>query len=151
MGEGIMNQSLQFQVDLLGRVGQAVTAARLDNTLIYWNNAATKLYGWSAEEAIGRDAAEMIPLSVAPEEIAAMTAALQQGNDWSSDLLIRRRDGEWLPVLYTLTPIKNEDGGITGSISIAADLTEHRRAEEGQRQRDAILEAFAFAAERFLM
>jgi len=88
-----MNQSLQFQVDLLGRVGQAVTAARLDNTLIYWNNAATKLYGWSAEEAIGRDAAETIPLSVAPEEIAAMTAALQQGNDWSSDILIRRRDG----------------------------------------------------------
>ena len=146
-----MNQSIQFQAELLGRVGQAIIAARLDNTLIYWNNAATKLYGWSAEEAIGRDAAEMIPLSAAPEAIAAMTAALQQGNDWSSDTLVRRRDGEWLPVFYTVTPIKNENGVITGWISIAADLTEHRRAEEGQRQRDAILEAVAFAAERFLM
>src|SRR3954470_5270009 len=102
MSEGIMNQSLQFQVELLGRVGQAIIAARLDNTLIYWNNAATKLYGWSAEEAIGRHAAEMIPLSAAPEAIAAMTAALQQGNDWSSDTLVRRRDGEWLPVFYTI-------------------------------------------------
>ena len=49
MGEGIMNQSIQFQAELLGRVGQAIIAAQLDNTLIYWNNAATKLYGWSAE------------------------------------------------------------------------------------------------------
>lgn len=146
-----MNLPMRYQAELLGRVGQAIAAARLDNTLIYWNNAAAKLYGWSAEEAIGRDAAERIAVSDAPEAAAARAAALQRGDDWAGDTLVRCRDGAWLPISYTVTPLNDEHGARAGWVSIATDLTEHRRAEEAQRQRDAILEAVAFAAERFLM
>ena len=78
--------TLRFQASLLDAVGQAVVALDLQGTITYWNHAAELLYGWSAAEALGRNAAEVLITSASREEGAQIVAALKRGETWSGEL-----------------------------------------------------------------
>ena len=146
----LRERELATQKTMLDCVGQAIVGCEMDNTIVYWNRAATKVYGWSAAEVLGRKFHEVAPASLPPEMTEAIRAALRAGNIWSGEYTVRRRDGTSIPVIGTLTPIQNEHNGLRAWVGIGTDLTEHKQIEEELRQREAILEAVTFSAERFL-
>jgi PAS domain-containing protein len=53
-------RSAHFQARLLDAVGEAVIALDMEGRVVYWNRAAERMYGWSSEEAIGRNLREMV-------------------------------------------------------------------------------------------
>jgi two-component system, LuxR family, sensor kinase FixL len=143
-------QELSIQKTMLDRVGQAVVSCTIDNTIIYWNRAATDLYGWTVENAVGRKYYDVVPTELTSETADEIRTALRAGQVWSGVLNVQNKDRNTIHALCTITPLRNENGAITGWIGIAADLTERRRIELELYRREVILEAVTFAAQQFL-
>ncbi|RFF28832.1 GGDEF domain-containing response regulator [Wenzhouxiangella sp. 15181] len=121
----------RFQAQLLGAVGEAVIATDLDGTVRYWNEAAERLYGWSADEVIGRPIADVtVPTGLADDANKLMTAATA-GETLSGQFSVLRRDGSTFTALVTNSPIWDEESGaLTGIIGVSADITDLTSAQE---------------------
>lgn len=123
-----------FQAHLLDAVEQAVIVTNLEGQIVYWNSFAERLYGWPAEEAIGRTTIELIANEQAKQYAIEIMSHLQAGESWSGEYMTRHRDGSPLPVYCTITPIHDSSGEVTHIIGISSDLTERKQAEEALRQ-----------------
>ena len=131
--------ALKFQSDLLAAAGQAIVAVDLDRTVIYWNNAAEEMYGWSAAEAMGRPSVELIVRNECPDRTEMMIAKLLRGERWSGDYEVTRRDGSTIWVYVTNTPVFS-DGQLLGVIGSSIDITERKMAEAAGRRLAAIVD-----------
>ena len=120
----------RFHARLLDAVGQAVIAADLQGKVIYWNRAAQELYGWSAEEAMGRPIMEVTPSEDLMEQAEEIMTELMAGRSWTGESVVRRKDGTTFPVLVTDTPAHDEEGNLVAIIGVYTNLTERKRMEE---------------------
>ena len=122
-----------FQAALLDSVGQAVVATDTGGTVIYWNSAAERLYGWTAQEAVGRSVVELTPAPQSVEEATQIFAELAAGRSWEGEFVVRHRDGTAFPAHVTDTPVFGADGTLQAIIGISTDITERKRAEQAVR------------------
>jgi PAS domain S-box-containing protein len=128
------NASLRFQAQLLDTVEQAVIATDLEGKITYWNHHAERVYGWTAEEAIGRSVLEVTPAETSMEQATEIMSRLMAGETWSGEFNVRRRDGRTFPALVTDTPIHDEDGRLIGVVGVSVDITERKLAEAALHQ-----------------
>ncbi|MDT7689552.1 MAG: hypothetical protein QOE46_2311 [Acidobacteriota bacterium] len=126
--------SLRFQAQLLDTVEQAVIATDLEGKITYWNRHAERVYGWKAEETIGRSILEVTPAETSTEQAAEIMLRLMEGETWSGEFNVRRRNGRTFPALVTDTPIHDEGGRLIGVVGVSADITERKRAEAALHQ-----------------
>jgi PAS domain S-box-containing protein len=107
----------------------AIVSKALDGTVTSWNPAAERLFGYTAEEAIGRPISMLAP----PNRINEMTTILQRIRRGEKvehfETVRRRKDGRLIDVSLTVSPIRDQAGRIVGASKIARDITEHKRAE----------------------
>ena len=111
----------------------AVLSKDLDGIVTSWNPAAERLYGYSAEEAIGRHISFIVPADHANEEerILAVIKAGQSLETYETDRI--RADGSRVAVSLTASPIRGSDGELSGASVIARDVTgdvRRRRAKD---------------------
>jgi PAS domain S-box-containing protein len=95
-----------------------------------WNPAATRLYGYSAEEAIGQQVSILIPKDHAGEERDILQRVLEGGHVDHYETERLRKDGSRVTVALTVSPISESDGSISGASVIARDISERRRNAE---------------------
>lgn len=108
----------------------AIVACTLEGAIRSWNLGAERIFGYTAEEAIGRPFHMLIPPDRLDEFPQAMTA-VQRGDSLANYESVRlRKDGRKISVSLTDSPIRGEGGKITGLSSIARDITERKRLEE---------------------
>lgn len=107
--------------DLLAALGQAVIATDLDGVVVYWNAAAEELYGWPAEEALGRPIAALTVPQMSAQTAADIMTALRDGVPWSGGFHVRHRDGTVFPALVTDAGIY-VDGALVGIVGVSANL-----------------------------
>src|SRR5689334_24958330 len=105
----------------LAALGQAVIATDPLGVVVAWNPAAEQLYGWTAEEAIGKNIAELCVPDVAQETAADIMAALREGTSWSGGFPVRRKDGSMFPALVTDAGIYR-DGEVVGVVGVSTNL-----------------------------
>ena len=106
-----------------------IVSKTLDGTIISWNPAAKKIFGYTAEEAIGKHITLIIPSERWSEEEEVL-ARLRRGERIEHFETIRRtKDGRILNISLTVSPIRDEMGKIVGASKIARDITERKRAE----------------------
>ncbi|NKJ34892.1 MULTISPECIES: PAS domain S-box protein [Rhizobium] len=110
----------------------AILAKDLNGTIVNWNRGAERLFGYTAEEAIGQPVLMLIPLDRQNEE-PEILARIRRGERIDHYETIRRRkDGRLVEISLSVSPIKNREGRVVGASKIARDITERRRAEEQQ-------------------
>ncbi len=116
-------ERIRFQARLLASVGEAIIVNDPKGRILYWNQAAQRLYGWPAEAVLGRNVVDVIrePGAEVPERLAA-------GENWSGELMMRARDGRRFPALVTTAPVIGEDGKLDAVIGVVSDLSERTRA-----------------------
>ena len=118
----------------------AIIAFDVDEKVSLWSPAAESIFGWSAEEVIGRP----YPLA-SPEnlhEIRSLTDQVMQGVSVSGVERVRcRKDGSRVDVSVSTAPLRDADGSIVGFMGILEDITERKRAEEAMRRTNATLQA----------
>jgi len=111
----------------------AVLTKNLDGVITSWNHGAERLFGYAAEEAIGKPVMLLIPADRHDEE-PTILARIRRGERIDHYETIRqRKDGTTVDISLTVSPVRNPEGEIVGASKIARDITERRRAEEQQR------------------
>jgi two-component system, chemotaxis family, CheB/CheR fusion protein len=111
----------------------AIVSKTLDGTITSWNPAAERLFGYTAEEVIGRS----ISILAAPDRENEMPANLERIRRGEKvdryETVRRRKDGSLVEISLTVSPIRDETGRIVGASKIARDITARKQAEEHQR------------------
>ena len=105
----------------LAAIGQAVITTDPAGTIIYWNEAAERLYGWAAHEVVGRDVAEVTVSEVGQDVGAEIMAALRDGVPWSGGFPVRRKDGSTFPALVTDAGVYRE-GRLVAIVGVSTNL-----------------------------
>ncbi len=111
-------------------VGQALVANDFDRRITYWNRAAEEMFGWTQEEVLGRDFYEIGPADEVQDQMPTIGAHVREGNAWSGEFLLNRKDGTTFPVLMNVSPVLNEDGEIVQIIGAYTDISELKETEE---------------------
>ena len=108
----------------------AIVSKRLDGTVLSWNRAAEKIFGYSAEEMVGNSIYQLIPEELHEEE-ADILSRIARGEQTSHYETTRvRKDGRRITISLTVSPVFDADGRIAGAASIKRDITETRRLEQ---------------------
>jgi PAS domain S-box-containing protein len=111
----------------------AIISKDLNGTITSWNQAATRLLGYTAEEAIGQPIDMLIPED-RPDEEPAILAKIRRGEQIQHyETLRRRKDGSLVDISVSISPIVDETGQIVGAAKIARDITERRERENRQK------------------
>ena len=111
----------------------AILTKDLDGVITSWNRGAERLFGYKAEEAVGRPITILIPDDRNDEE-REIIGRIRRGEHVDHYETIRRcKDGSLLDISLTVSPLKDAAGKIVGASKIARDITEPRRALERQR------------------
>ena len=112
----------------------AIISKSLDGVIQTWNAAAERLFGYAADEAIGKHISLVIPPERLGEEdqIVASLKAGRRVDHFETERL--RKDGRRILVSLTISPIKNDEGTVIGASKIVRDVTQQRQAEERERQ-----------------
>lgn len=124
----------------------AIYSTRPDGTITSWNRAAEQLYGYTAEEAVGRHVVHLAP----PErrdEVENNRRLLNAGGHVASYRTERmRKDGTCWPVLLSVSSLRNALGEIVGASAIARDLSTEIQSEEAIRRSEKLATAGRLAA-----
>jgi PAS domain S-box-containing protein len=121
-------QQIHEQAALLDQAQDAILVRDLDQNILYWNKGAEKIYGWTAEEVVGKNAEELLFKDRSGQFDAAREAILQQG-EWKGDMHQTRRDGTEIIVESRWTLVRDEQGQPKSILVINTDTTEKKRME----------------------
>jgi PAS domain S-box-containing protein len=110
----------------------AIVSKDLNGIIETWNQGAERLFGYTADEAIGKPILILLPPDRIGEE-AEILACLRRGDRVDHFETVRRhKNGSLLEISLTISPIKDADGRVIGASKIARDITERKRAQEQQ-------------------
>ena len=107
---------------LLRALGHAVITTDLRGRIVGWNPAAEQLYGWTADEVLGRDIQDVTVPESGRELAAEVMAALRAGRSWSGGFTVRRKDGTTFPALVTDAGVSDDSGQLVGIVGVSTDL-----------------------------
>src|SRR5262249_5906558 len=108
----------------------AIVSKDLNGVITSWNKSAERMFGYAAQEMIGRSCAVLIPAD-RPHEEAHIIEKIRRGEGVEHFETVRvRKDGSRLDVSQTFSPVRDAADRIIGASKIARDITEHKRAEE---------------------
>ena len=111
----------------------AIISKDLHGNIQSWNYGATRLFGYTAEEVVGKSVTILIPQDRLDEE-PTILSQIQIGNRVEHfETKRRRKDGSLVDISLTISPIRNARGIIVGASKIARDITEKRMAHEQQQ------------------
>jgi PAS domain S-box-containing protein len=139
----VLGQKLQHQIDIASSLsGQikwlasivefgndAIISKDLDGIITSWNKGAERLFGYSAEEAIGRPVTILIPSETKEEEYAILRNIRRGDRVKPYETVRRRKDGSLIDISLTVSPVRDDEGKIIGASRIARDITERKRSE----------------------
>jgi two-component system cell cycle sensor histidine kinase/response regulator CckA len=112
----------------------AIVSKRLDGTITSWNAAAERLFGYSAQEAVGQPISLLIPPDQLDEERALLKRLAEGERIDHYETVRRRKDGTLVAVSISLAPTLDADGKVVGASKTARDLTAQRSSEEALRR-----------------
>ena len=108
----------------------AIVTKDLDAVITSWNWGAERLFGYTAEEAIGKPITLLIPKDRHNEEPAILERIRRGERVEHYDTIRQRKDGTLIDISLTISPLRDPEGKIIGASKIAREITERRRAED---------------------
>ena len=118
--DAILNQAILFDVP-----GHAVIATLTDGCIVFWNEHAGSLFGWTREEVVGRNILEVTPAAGAAERAEEIMAKLRVGETWTGEFVLRTKNGTDFTAFVTDLPVRDTDGNLIGIVGVT------RRTDDG--------------------
>lgn len=128
----IAHEEAQRFTAIVNSSDDAIVAKDLEGTIVSWNKGAERLFGYTADEIIGKPVAVLIPADRYDEEPHILSRIRAGEAIDHYETVRRRKDGGLIEISLSVSPIRNRHGQIVGAAKIARDITERRRAEEQQ-------------------
>ena len=138
----IERQALQLAA-IVSSSDDAILSKDLNGVIQTWNRGAERMFGYTAEEAVGRPITLLIPEDRLSEETDVLSRVRAGLSVEHFETVRRRKDGSLVNVSLTVSPVRTAGGEIIGASKIARDITEQLRlreeAESASRQKDEFL------------
>lgn len=115
---------------LLEALGEAVVGTDSRGRVVYWNPAAERLFGWTADEVRGRNILDTTPAHGMRERAREILERVRGGEAWSGEFQVQDRAGRSFPVLVTTTAMWDDDGAMAGFVSVSRDVSVQRAETE---------------------
>ncbi|MBZ5546587.1 MAG: PAS domain S-box protein [Acidobacteriia bacterium] len=124
----------------------AIFSKSPDGTVTSWNRGAERLYGFSAQEAVGASVYQLAPIE-RREEVERIIQVVNRGEHVEPYQTERmRKDGARFPVILTVSPLRNTKGEIVGASVITRDISAQKQSEEAVRRSEKLATAGRLAA-----
>lgn len=148
MAEMELEKSIEqnaYLASLLANTNDAVFS--MDNSFVIksWNRAAELLYGYTAEEAIGKSTMDLIKTKINDSERLAIRESLRKIGVSKIEVVNYNKHGDVLDLMISTTATKNPEGETLGYVSICHDISERKKLEEQLQKTNAELEAFTYS------
>ena len=126
-------QATQRLAAIVESSDDAIVSKDLEGVISSWNGAAQRLFGYRAEEVVGKPVTILIPSDSLDEEPAILERIRRGERIDHYETIRRRKDGSLLAISLTVSPVKSASGKIIGASKIARDISERKTAEARQR------------------
>lgn len=124
----LAEERVRQQAALLDQAQDAILKRDLQHNILFWNKGAERIYGWTAEEVIGKNAADIL-FEGSSAALEPATQTLLEKGEWRGDLRQVRRDGDEVIVESRWTLVRDEKGKPNSILVINTDITEKVRME----------------------
>jgi PAS domain S-box-containing protein len=112
----------------------AIISKNLDGTITSWNRGAERVFGYSADEAVGQHITLIIPADRREEETGILARLKRAERIDHFETIRQRKDGSLVDISLTVSPVKDSRGVVIGASKVARDITERRNAERSLRE-----------------
>lgn len=124
------NEHIRQQASLIDAVGQAIIATDLNGIIWHWNRKAEEMFGWKAEEAIGKNTVDITTTKTSREQAEKIFKQLKKGENWTGEFQLNRKDGSVFTGLVTNAPVFDQHGKLVGVIGSTTDITTQQKMLE---------------------
>ncbi|VVB84439.1 Methanogenesis regulatory histidine kinase FilI [uncultured archaeon] len=124
----LAEEKIREQSALLDKAHDAIGVWDLEQHFIYWNKGAEHLYGWAAEEIIGKNADELLYKEESARRIEAKKSVIEKG-EWAGELYEVTKDGKEVIVESRWTMVRDDAGKPKSILVINTDITEKKKLE----------------------
>jgi PAS domain S-box-containing protein len=121
-------ERISQQAALLDQAQDAILVRDLEHNILFWNKGAERLYGWTAEEAAGKNALSLLFNERPPQMETAKQAVMEKG-EWSGEMHQMRCNGDEITVESRWTLVRDEKGQPTSILVINTDVTGKKQME----------------------
>jgi PAS domain S-box-containing protein len=121
-------ERIREQAALLDQAQDAIMVRDLQQNILFWNKGAERVYGWPAEEAIGKNIRQFLMTDSSPQFEAAESAIIAAG-EWGGEIHEIRRDGAEIILESRWTLMRDEKGKPKSILVINTDMTQKKRME----------------------
>jgi PAS domain S-box-containing protein len=128
------------QANLLNLTHDAIFVRDMHDVITYWNRGAAELYGWTAEEVIGKVTTHQVLQTVFPAPLDELVAELVRTGRWEGELRHTKADGTHVVVASRWSLQRDERQGPLAILELNSDITERKRAEDALRRQANLLE-----------
>lgn len=119
---------------IVGSSDDAIISKNFDGIITSWNKSAERIFGYTADEAIGKSIMLLVPADCREEE-EEIIARLRRGERVDHFETTRmRKDGSTLDVSLTISPVRDSTGRVVGASKVARDITDRKLAERALRE-----------------
>jgi len=123
------------RLQILEQTGLAVVIIDQVGIITYWNAGAAELYGWPADEVMGRQVLDLAPNDESRADVKGLMGPPQGRDEWVTQLSIRPREGEQFQAMVTCSAIRDDHGELSGFLFVTAPLETAARTSTPRMRR----------------
>ena len=127
-------QLVALESHLLDRVQAAVLVTDSRGVVVFANSYCEVLYGRSPDEIVGRERLDLRHRADPPEVMSEIGEAILNGRNWEGEFRVTREDGTTVDVHAVDSPVFDDNGDVSGVISLAVDVTAQRLSHDELRR-----------------
>ncbi len=124
------NHTLREQASLLDKAQDAIIVTNIDRRLTYWNKSAERLYGWTAEEVLGKVVTDVFYPGADAREVTQAYEEVMARGEWTGELQPNTKAGRRVVIESRWTLVKDSSGRDRSILSINTDVTDRRQLEQ---------------------
>src|SRR6476469_3939266 len=118
MADPVPDLTLRHLAKIVDSSDDAIVSKDLNGVILSWNRAAERMFGYTADEAIGRSIRLIIPADRQAEEDTVLSEVRSGRSVSHFETIRQRKDGSLLPISLTVSPIRDERGQVIGASKI---------------------------------
>ena len=125
-------ENCHFLAAIVESADDAIVSKDLNGIITSWNKGAERLFGYTAEETLGKPVTMLIPPDRLDEEVQILERIKRGERTEHFETVRQRKDGSLVEISLTASPIRTSEGDIIGASKIARDITERKRSHDRQ-------------------
>jgi len=139
---GKYEKTINYLANLVETTSDAIISTDLNFKILSWNKGAEKIYGWKADEVIGKRLDKILQTDYINLKENQVVRLFLKNEHWLGNVRQKHKNGNFLDIVASVNLLKDEEGNRIGAVSINRDFTDIKKMEVEFRKSKMLLESF---------